>query len=147
VLRQFTLADASLILLLLNDTSWLRYIGDRNVHSLSDAERYLREGPFAMQSKHGHSLWAVTLLDSDDAIGMCGLLKRDALPHADVGYAFLPQWRGHGFAREAVAATLLHGRNVLRMNTIVAVTSIDNERSIRLHLAFRVRSRAFFCSC
>lgn len=131
VLRHFTLADAPFILQLLNDESWLRYIGDRNVHSLLDAERYLRDGPFAMQAKHGHSLWAVSRVDSDAAIGMCGLLKRDSLPHADVGYAFLPQWRGQGLAREAVAATLRHGRDALGMNKIVAVTSIDNERSIR----------------
>jgi [ribosomal protein S5]-alanine N-acetyltransferase len=138
-LRHFTLADAPFILTLLNDPSWLRYIGDRNVHSLQDAERYLRDGPFAMQATHGHSLWAVTLADTDAAIGMCGLLKRDSLASADVGYAFLPEWRGQGFAREAVASTLRYGRDVLGMKKIVAVSSIDNERSIRSLLAADVQ--------
>jgi [ribosomal protein S5]-alanine N-acetyltransferase len=130
-LRHLTLADAPFILSLLNDASWLRYIGDRNVHSLQDAERYLRDGPFAMHSKHGYSLWAVTLAGSDAAIGMCGLLKRDSLRHADVGYAFLPEWRAQGFAREAAAATLQYARDVLGMKKIVAVCSPDNARSIR----------------
>ena len=104
-----------------------------------------------MHSKHGYSLWAVTLAGSDAAIGMCGLLKRDSLRHADVGYAFLPEWRAMGFAREAAAATLQctptpkistgcwyrfdmvnrYGRDVLGMKKIVAVCSPDNDRSIR----------------
>ena len=130
-LRHLTLDDAPFILTLLNDASWLRFIGDRNVHSLQDAQRYLKDGPFAMHAQHGYSLWAVTLADSDAAIGLCGLLKRDCLSHADVGYAFLPQWRGKGFAREAAAATLNYGRQVLGMKKILAVCSIDNDRSIR----------------
>jgi ribosomal-protein-alanine N-acetyltransferase len=130
-LRHLTLADAPFILSLVNDASWLRFIGDRNVHSLQDAERYLKDGPFAMHAKYGHSLWAVTLADSDAAIGMCGLLKRDCLRHADVGYALLPQWRGQGYAREAAAATLQHGHDVLGMKRIVAVCSMDNDKSIR----------------
>jgi GNAT superfamily N-acetyltransferase len=84
-----------------------------------------------MHSKHGYSLWAVTLAGSDAAIGMCGLLKRDSLRHADVGYAFLPEWRAQGFAREAAAATLQYARDVLGMRKIVAVCSPDNDRSIR----------------
>jgi ribosomal-protein-alanine N-acetyltransferase len=132
-LRLLTLDDAPFILSLLNDASWLRFIGDRNVHSLPDAHRYLKEGPFAMHAEHGHSLWAVTLADSDAAIGMCGLLKRVCLRHADVGYAFLPQWRGQGFAREAAAATLQHARDALGMSKVVAVCSKDNDRSIRYH--------------
>jgi ribosomal-protein-alanine N-acetyltransferase len=91
----------------------------------------MRDGPFAMHAKHGYSLWAVTLADSDAAIGMCGLLKRDALHHADVGYAFLPEWRAQGFAREAAAAVLQYGHGVLGMNKIAAVCSPDNDRSIR----------------
>jgi ribosomal-protein-alanine N-acetyltransferase len=130
-LRPLTFHDSSFILSLLNDPAWLRFIGDRNVHSLSDAERYLTDGPHASQAKHGHCLWAVTLADSDTAIGICGLLKRDCLRHADLGYAFLPQWRGKGYAREAAVATLQHGRDVLGMKKIVAVCSVDNDRSIR----------------
>jgi ribosomal-protein-alanine N-acetyltransferase len=130
-LRHFTLDDAPFILSLLNDASWLRFIGDRNVHSLIDAQRYLKDGPFAMHAEHGHSLWAVTLADSDAAIGMCGLLKRACLRYADVGYAFLPHWRGQGFAREAAAATLQHARDALGMTKVVAVCSRDNDRSIR----------------
>ena len=130
-LRFLTLADAPFILSLVNDASWLRFIGDRNVHSLKDAERYLQDGPFAMHAKHGHSLWAVTLADSGTAIGMCGLLRRDCLRHADVGYALLPQWRGQGYAREAAAATLQYGCDALGMKKIVAVCSMDNDRSIR----------------
>jgi RimJ/RimL family protein N-acetyltransferase len=143
-LRHLTLADAPFILSLVNDASWLRFIGDRNVHSQEDAVRYIKDGPFAMHAKHGYSLWAVSLAESDSAIGLCGLLKRDCLPHADLGFAFLPQWRGQGYAREAAAATLHYGCSVLGMKRIFAVTAIDNERCIRYTRAAAVISAHWF---
>ena len=32
---------------------------------------------------------------------MCGLLKRDNLPDVDIGYAYLPEFWGQGYAFEA----------------------------------------------
>ena len=63
---------------------------------------------------------------------MCGLLKRDELPDPDVGFAFLPGFWNKGFAFEASIAVLNDARERLRLERILAITSLDNDASIKL---------------
>src|SRR5258707_11164405 len=91
-LRRFTLDDAAFALRLLNEPSFIHNIGDRNVRTLEQAAAYLTSGPLASYARHGHGLELVELKESQRPIGMCGLLKRDAFPDVDVGYAFLPDF-------------------------------------------------------
>jgi RimJ/RimL family protein N-acetyltransferase len=67
-----------------------------------------------------------------ELLGLCGLFKRDTLPEVDVGYAFLPQHRGHGYAREAVQGCLRHGHEALGLKRILAITSPANVASQRV---------------
>ncbi len=130
-LRQPVPQDAPFILTLVNDPDWLRFIGDKNVHDLEGARGYIANGPTAMYARHGYSLMLVSLKNGTP-IGLCGLLKRDTLEHPDIGFAFLPQYRGQGYAREAAAATLAHGRDTVGLKRILAITSPDNEASGKL---------------
>jgi RimJ/RimL family protein N-acetyltransferase len=130
-LRLPVAADAPFILTLVNDPDWLRHIGDRKVHSLEDARGYIAKGPAAMYARHGHSLMLAALKDGTP-IGLCGLLRRDTLEQPDIGFAFLPQYRGQGYACEAASATLADGRGRLGLRRILAITSQDNTASGRL---------------
>ncbi len=132
VLRRFTLDDAEFIFRLVNDPSWLRFIGDKNVHNLDDARRYLREGPLDMYQRFGFGMFRVEERASGLPTGMCGLIKRDTLPDVDVGYAFLPEFRGKGYAFEAANAVLEHGNRAFGLRRIVAITTPSNETSIRV---------------
>src|SRR6185436_15734026 len=132
MIRRFTEADAEFILGLLNQPSFLRYIGDKGGRNIDDAVRYLQTGPIASYERVGYGPYLVKLKDSEVPIGMCGLLKRDTLPDADVGFAFLPDYWSQGYAFEAVAAVMNYGREVLGLKRIVAITSLDNTASIRL---------------
>jgi RimJ/RimL family protein N-acetyltransferase len=131
-LRRLATDDAPFILRLLNDDGWLRFIGDKNVRSLADARRYLEQGPLAMYARHGMGLWLAERKADAQPIGMCGLIRRDGLDDVDIGFAFLPEFRGDGYAYEAASAALAHGRDVIGLKRIVAITSIDNERSGKL---------------
>jgi len=131
-LRRLTEDDAPFILELLNEPSWLRFIGDRGVRTLDDARRYIAEGPTAMFERHGVGLLLVESKGDGDRLGMCGLLHRDAFPDLDIGFAFLPRHWGKGYAFESAAAVLEHARRVLGVARILAITSLDNESSIRL---------------
>ena len=139
ILRQFTVDDAAFILTLLNEPSFLRYIGDKKVRNLEDARQYLLNGPVASYEKHGLGLCLVELKESHTPIGMCGLLKREELPDPDIGFAFLPDYWNKGFAYEAAAAVLQDGRERLSLQRVLAITSVDNESSIKLleRLGFR----------
>lgn len=131
-LRRLTLDDAPFVLKLVNEPSWLKYIGDKGVRDLDSARRYLQEGPLEMYGRHGFGLYAVDLKDGGTPIGLCGLIKRPTLNDVDIGFAFLPDYWGKGYAQEAAAATLAHGRDTFQLERIVAITSPGNEASIRL---------------
>lgn len=131
-LRQFELGDAAFVLELLNEPSWLRFIGDRGVRTLDDARAYIENGPRAMFARHGFSLLVVERKDDGAALGMCGLIQRASLDAPDIGYAFLPRAWGHGYAREAAAAVLAYGRATLGLSRILAITDPDNLASIKL---------------
>ena len=132
VLRPLVLEDAAFVLELVNDPSWLRYIGDRGIRTLDAARDYIRNGPMVSHAKHGFGLDLIVRKSDGAALGICGLLKRDTLDDIDVGFALLPQFCGQGYAREAVAAILRHGRSTFGLKRIVAITDPANVASIQL---------------
>jgi RimJ/RimL family protein N-acetyltransferase len=129
-LREFVMEDAAFVLQLLNEPSFIEFIGDRGVRTLQDAERYLREGPMSSYRQFGHGLLRVSLKDGDIPIGMCGLVKRDTLPNPDIGFALLPAFWGQGFVTEAARAVIQHGREVLGKQVFLGITTPGNVRSI-----------------
>jgi RimJ/RimL family protein N-acetyltransferase len=139
-LRWFKVSDAEFILRLLNEPSWIRYIGDKNVRTPQDAVHYIENGPVAMYKRAGFGLYAVELKAGGEPIGMCGLIKREALEDVDLGFAFLPAFWRNGYAFEASAAVMSYGRKELGLDRIVAILSRDNDRSSKLlgKLGFRL---------
>ncbi len=130
-LRRLSLDDAAFILDLLNEPSFLNYIGDKGVRTLDDARDYILTGPMASYERHGFGLYLVELKERGVPMGICGLLKRDALDDVDVGFAFLPAFWLQGYAFESASAVIAYGRRALGLNRIVAVTQSDNVGSIK----------------
>ena len=135
-----SISDAEFIYQLVNDPQWLRFIGDKQVADLNGARRYIEDGPRAMYRQFGFGLNRVALKDNDTAIGICGLLQRESLPQADLGFAFLPEYRDQGYAREAADAILQHAYLILCQTQVAAIVSPDNLSSIKLldKLGFRL---------
>jgi RimJ/RimL family protein N-acetyltransferase len=139
ILRPLTRDDAPFVLRLHNEPSFLRYIGDKKTRSLEDARQYILTGPIATYERYGFGLCMVELKDSNTPIGMCGLVKREELPEPDIGFALLPDFCNKGFAFEAATAVLRDARERLRLDRILAITTLENEASINLleRLGFR----------
>jgi RimJ/RimL family protein N-acetyltransferase len=131
-LRHLSTGDAEFILELLNEPSFIRYIGDKQVRTLEDARGYVLDGPVKSYETYGFGLNLVELKSERKSIGICGLLKRDTLPDPDMGFAFLPAYWNHGYAFEAAAAVMNHARANISLETILAITSPDNEASAKL---------------
>ena len=138
-LRRLVLDDAPFILRLVNEPSWLRFIGDRGVRNLDEARQYITGGPQRLYSAYGFGLFLVESRDDGQALGLCGLIKRDTLPDVDIGFAFLPEHWGRGYAREAAAATLRYARERHGLARVVAITSLDNTASGRVLEAVGMR--------
>jgi RimJ/RimL family protein N-acetyltransferase len=132
VLRRMSVDDADFMLGLLNEPSWLRYIGDRGVRTREDARAYILKGPVDMYDRLGFGLYLTELKGEGVPIGICGLVKRDFLADVDIGFAFLPGFWGKGYAYEAASAVMEYGKGTLGLKRIAAITALDNHSSIRL---------------
>ncbi len=132
ILRGLSTDDAEFFLRLLNEPSFRRYIGDRGVRNLEDAAQYILNRLVASYERNGFGLYLVELKESRIPIGISGLVKRDALPDADIGFAFLPAYWSKGYAVESAAAVMSYAKEELGLNQILAITSPDNEASAKL---------------
>ena len=133
ILRWLTTDDAAFILELLNDPSWIRFIGDRGVRTLEDARNYIVTGPMEMYSRLGFGLFLTELKDAERTpVGLCGLIKRDGLEDVDLGFGFLGRFHSKGYGSEAAAATLAFGRDQIGLQRIVGITTVDNVASSKL---------------
>jgi RimJ/RimL family protein N-acetyltransferase len=131
-LRQLNAGDAAFMLELLNEPSFLRNIGDRGVRTIEEATRYILRGAVESYARHGFGFWMVELKDAGTPAGICGLVKRDALPDVDIGYAFLPRFWSRGYAHEAAAAVMVYARGTLGLKRVLAIVNPDNAGSIRV---------------
>jgi RimJ/RimL family protein N-acetyltransferase len=132
VLRRLSLEDAEFILKLVNEPSWLRFIGDRGVRTIEDARDYIAKGPVSSYERHGFGLYLTELTSDGVPIGICGLIKRESLEDVDIGFAFLPAFWGKGYAYESATAVMAFAERALGLKRVVAIVSSDNYSSIKV---------------
>jgi RimJ/RimL family protein N-acetyltransferase len=132
ILRKLTLDDADFILDLLNEPSFIQFIGDRGVRTIEDAREYLSKRLIDSYERHGFGLYLTLLKDGEVPIGICGLVKRESLHDVDVGFAFLPQYWLKGYAFESASAVLSYARQTLGIKRIAGIATPDNYGSIRV---------------
>jgi [ribosomal protein S5]-alanine N-acetyltransferase len=127
-LDTISLQDSLFILELVNQPEWKQFIGDRNVHSVKDAEAYINN---ILYSQHLH-FWVVRLKTNNTPIGIVTLIKRDYLEHHDIGFAMLSQYGKMGYAYEAASVVLDSLFQDPVHKGILATTMKANTNSIKL---------------
>ena len=132
ILRKFTVDDAAFMLKLLNTPNWLRFIGDRNVRTLEQAEQYLINGYMKSYQDYGFGFYVVVIKETQESIGICGIVKREGLEDVDIGFAFFQQFMGKGYGYESASAILNYALNDLKIKRIVAIVDPENVVSIAL---------------
>lgn len=139
-LREITADDAAFTLDLLNQPSFVRYIGDRGVRDLDEARDFIESRYQKSYRDNGYGLYIVELKDTGATpIGICGFVRRDTLPGPDIGFAFLPQFEKKGYAYESASAVMKYGRDTLGFQRVLAITTTNNDASGKLlgRLGFR----------
>jgi len=139
ILREIEESDDAFMLDLLNQPSFIKYIGDRNVRTLDEAREFIESRYRKSYAENGFGLYAVELklrmpdsVSKNPVVGICGFVKRDSLPDADIGFAFLPEFERKGYAFESAQAVMKYGREELGLKRVLAITTQDNESSGRL---------------
>lgn len=131
-LRMITLQDAAFIQRLYSSEDFLRYIGDKEINDTEKAVEYIENNILKMHEEKGVCLLMVEIKETSTPIGICGLIKRDTLESHDIGYGFVPEFYGQGFAQEAAEAIIEQVKQNADIDHLVAITTSDNIRSIAL---------------
>ena len=131
-LRRFRPDDAAFVLRLWNDPDYIANVRDSGLRSVADAEEYLlvTVGPRCIE--RGYGLYLVEVKADGASAGFAGMFRREGHAHPDIGYAFLPEYRGRGYAWEAAESFYLHARDVLRLPGLFGFTLPGNARSVRI---------------
>lgn len=124
--------DASFILELMNTPKWIKNIGDRNVHSIEDAENYIKDKMTPQLERLGYSNFTVIRKSDGVKIGTCGLYDREGLEGVDIGFAFLPKYEKQGYAFESASRLKEAAFNDFNIKKISAITIKENLSSQRL---------------
>lgn len=131
-LRMLAHDDAEFLYQLMNEPAYHQNIGDRGVRTHEDAIRYMDEKFLPSFKKSGFGFYCVTMRDTQRAIGIAGLLKRDGLPEIDIGFAILSEFWGLGYATEASRALIEYARHELKLKKLLGITSQENLSSGRV---------------
>lgn len=129
IIRKLREDDVEFIHKLVNQKSWLKYIGTRNVNNLDDAKNYIQKINDDMYKTHGVGLWCVTLKETKQAIGIAGLIKRDTLDHLDLGFAILDKFAKNGFISESCQAIIEFAKYNTEEDRILAIAMPNNRKS------------------
>ena len=132
LINRITLDDAGFILKLMNDKDWIKNIGDRGIRTIKEAEEYIKTRFLKTYNEVGFGFYGLILKNTQQIIGIAGLVDRDGIDHVDIGYGMLPEFRGKGYAFEATKAIYDYGYKDLKLDKIVAIVNPDNPGSIKL---------------
>jgi len=126
IISELKADHSAFILELVNSAGWKEFIGERNVHSIEDAKIYI----INILANDNIKYHLISIKSEDIPIGIVTFIKRDYLDHHDIGFAFLPQYSGMGYAIEASKYLL----ELYKSNhpIILATTKTDNIKSIKL---------------
>ena len=127
-LNPITEDDYNFIFTLVNTKGWLEFIGDRKVHSKDDSIKYIQK----IKKTQDLTYWVVRLKDNNTSIGIISFLKRSYLENFDIGFAFLPEFYGYGYAYEAAKEVLSIVIKKPEHAKVLATTVPQNINSIKL---------------
>jgi [ribosomal protein S5]-alanine N-acetyltransferase len=128
VIQPLTVNDNIFILELVNTDGWIKFIGNRHINSAADATAYIER----IISNKNITYWTVQLRNTTTLIGIITFIKRDYLPHHDIGFAFLPNFCNSGYAYEAAHTVLNELLQNNNFTHILATTIPENISSVKL---------------
>lgn len=132
IIRVISLADADMILELLNQQSFIENISDKGVRTFQQACEFIESGPLAMQKTLGFSMYCCQLKSTAELIGLCGLIKREGVEQPEIGFSFIDKFRGLGLGFEAALAIMNYANTKLAINPLQAIANPNNNVSISL---------------
>lgn len=132
ILKPTSEEDAEFILNLFNSPKWIEFIGDRNIKNIEEASEYIASKMISQLNRLGYSNYTVIRKTDGLKIGTCGLYDREGVEGIDIGFAFLPEFEGKGYAFESSDKLKELAFHEFGLQEISAITTKQNFASQRL---------------
>ncbi len=132
LLRWYEFTDTDFVIKLLNESSFIKNIGDRGIRNAEDAKKHIQKIYDEQYRRLGFGSFIVETKEPRQPIGICSLLKRDWLGDVDIGFAYLESQFGKGYATEAAKAVVEYVRTELKITRLVGITLVENIPSQRV---------------
>lgn len=132
LIRPVDVDDADIIFQLYNMPNFIKFIGNKNINSLSDAENYIKSKFLPQIEKRGFGNYILVLKEGNQKIGSVGIFEREGLDVVDIGFSVLEKFEGKGLMFEAAQKVKSIGMEEFGLNKISAITSKDNFSSQKL---------------
>jgi RimJ/RimL family protein N-acetyltransferase len=140
IIRPTLEQDSDLIYQLMNSPKFIKYVGDRQLYSVEDAEKYIQDKMLPQLHSHGYSNYSLINKKNGAKIGICGLYDRDGLEGIDIGFGILPEYEGLGYAFESSSRIIKAGFEELEILEIKAITNKKNisSKNLLVKLGFKL---------
>jgi ribosomal-protein-alanine N-acetyltransferase len=129
ILKPTTLADAEFIRSLYNSPKWIKFIGDRQLNTVKDAENYIQTKLMPQMERLGYGTYTIIRKSDGEKVGSCGLYDREGVNGIDIGFALLPDFEKKGYAFESVNYLKEIGFSDFKLKQISGITSKKNKAS------------------
>lgn len=131
-IRPTTIHDSEFILELMNTPKWIEFIGDRNLHTVKDAEQYIKNKMLPQLERLGFSNYTLIRKLDEVKVGCCGLYDREGVEGVDIGFAFLPAFENQGYGFESANRLIQAAKNDFALKAVSAITAKNNFASQKL---------------
>lgn len=136
IFRPFTPQDDFNLLNLDSNAAVHTYLGNNPISTIEQAQSII-SNLCEQYASNGIGRWATFELHTGRFIGWSGLkyvteLENNHSHYYDVGYRFMPQFWGKGYATEACKAALAYGFEQIGVDEIIGAAHVDNKASRRV---------------
>ena len=131
-LRRFTLDDAAEYQPLVSDPAVIRYTGEPPLQTVEAVQQVLLSRPLRDYAVHGFGRMACIEKSSGRLVGFCGLKYLEDLKEVDIGYRFLPETWGKGYATESALAVMAECRRQGAIQRVIGLVEPENTASVKV---------------
>ena len=132
LLRPFTLDDAEEFFPLASLPDVIRYTGESAANTVDEVRKKMLAGPIGDYANVGFGRMACLDKTSGRLIGFSGLKFLPELNEVDIGYRFLPEYWGKGYASESAKPFMDQVVPALKLKRIIGLTFPENFASINV---------------
>ncbi|UPT65552.1 MAG: GNAT family N-acetyltransferase [Sphingobacteriales bacterium JAD_PAG50586_3] len=128
--RELVVDDAANVFALNSNPLVMRYTGSYPMGSIDEAIGFITN--YTDYQNFGYGRWACVLKGTNTFIGVFGLRYFKEDNEVDIGGLFLPEYWNKGYAKEAAAACINFGFNLIKVDEISAKCSAENIASQKI---------------